>query len=268
MVNVPPAIVDFAAALKMLADSQGDISEIVTKWDLICDTTTPRTVTVELSDGVHEVDNLAKIREDLVKGLSLSDPSVNSLKLTTKYGPDTAFLTAGRQTYMTRFDGSDSDSSFHDAYEKYAGNRGIIRNMRNTFYSCCYAQKPDIHVGLFDLARFIWLGYPASSSDAPISTYNLYISAPVVNETLYASGRQYCTEVTFVGARADFNGNSQGSVTLRIIHSDDGQLVDEFTIPYGGTVTLLIWAYPGQNAVAVLKIGDSQLRHTLKDAGL
>lgn len=257
MVNLPPSVVDFAAALKMLADSQGDISEIVTKWDLICDTTTPMTVTVELSDGVHEVDNLAKIREDLVKGLSLSDPSVNSLKLTTKYGPDTAFLTAGMQTYMTRFDGSDSDSSFQDAYEKYAGNRGIIRNMRNTFYSCCMAQKPEIHVSLFDLARVVWLGFPPSQGESPITEYDFYVTAPEVREVLYASDRQYCTMVTFVGARTDFTGTTLDTVTLHIYNSDNGQSVLDYTIPYGNTITLLMWAYPGQNSVAVLKVGES-----------
>ena len=67
MTNIPHSIVDFAAALKLLAESQSDVAEIVTKWDLICDTETARTVEITLSNGVHKVDNLAKIRQDLIQ---------------------------------------------------------------------------------------------------------------------------------------------------------------------------------------------------------
>ena len=86
MVEIPHNVLDFADALHLLAQSQSDVSEIVTKWDLICDTTTARTVTVNINGTTMEVDNLAKIRQDLVSGLSLDNPTVTSLKLLERSG--------------------------------------------------------------------------------------------------------------------------------------------------------------------------------------
>lgn len=258
MEQMPAALVDFASALKMLAEAQSDIAEIVTKWDLICDTTTPRTVKIALSNHVHEVDNLAKIREDLVKGLSLEYPEVFSIKLKTKYGPGTGHLSATQQTAKTWISGD--GGSFTDPYEKYESNLGIVRNLNNTYYSCRVAQKPEIRVSLFELARFIWLGYPASATDEHISEYNLYIKAPAVNEALYASNRQYCTLVTFIGANTSYDGSvSYGAVTLHIHHSDDDQQVTTVSIELGKMATFLVWAAPGQNSVPILRVLDQEI---------
>lgn len=260
MTNVPHAIVDFAAALQMLASAQSDIAEIVTKWDLICDTTTPRTVKIELSDGIHEVDNLAKIREDLVKGLSLDYPEVYALKLKTKYGPGVGRLSATQYSATTYIASSDSNSSFMDPYEKYEGHLGFVRNLNNTFYSCRMGQKQEIRVSLFELARFIWVGYPASPNDPPISAYSIHIKAPAVNNTLYATDRQYCTLVTFIGAKTNQAGTvADGSVTLHIYHSDDDSIVDTVTLEYGKMATFLVWAAPGQNLVPMMRVREQEI---------
>ena len=59
--NLPHNLVDFGNALKMLANSQADVTELVTKWDELIDTNTAKTVTIKLSNGVvHKIDNLAK----------------------------------------------------------------------------------------------------------------------------------------------------------------------------------------------------------------
>ena len=259
MTNVPHAIVDFAAALKMLADAQSDIAEVVTKWDLICDTTTPRTVKIELSDGVHEVDNLAKIREDLVKGLSLENPEVYSLTLKTKYGPGTGFINAHQQSATKWFAGGDSDSSFKDPYEKYEAYLGIVRNMRNTFYSCCMGQKQRIDINLLDLARYVWLGYPASPNDAPIAEYDLYIKSPASSNPRLAQNRQYCTAVTFIGAHTNQAGTAPaGAVILHIHHVDGSSDPTTVSIDYGKTATFIMWAAPGQNQVNVQRIHEQE----------
>lgn len=260
MTNVPHAIVDFAAALKMLASAQSDIAEIVTKWDLICDTTTPRTVKIELSDGIHEVDNLAKIREDLVKGLSLDNPEVYSLKLKTKYGPGTGYLHSTYFASKSWFASSDSESSFKDPYEKYESYWGCYRNMRNTFYSCCMGQKSEIHINFLELSRYIWLGYPASPNDPPIQAYSLYIKSPSPSNTVLAQGgRQYCAVVTFIGAYTNQAGTAPaGAVTLHIYHVDGSTATTTVTIEFGKTATFIMWAAPGQNQVNVQRIHEQE----------
>lgn len=258
MTNVPHAIVDFAAALKMLAEAQSDIAEIVTKWDLICDTTTPRTVKIELSDGIHTVDNLAKIREDLVKGLSLENPEVYSIKFKVRGGPGVGYMSAFRMASVTSFGTQGQTAAVHDPYEKYAGNRGILRNTRNTFYSCCMAQTSTINVYFDELARFIWLGYPASPNDEHISEYNIYIKTRGWN-TEWAQNRQYCTLVTFISANTSYDGSVQyGPVTLHLHMSSDDRQVTTVSIELGKMATFLIWAAPGQDGIPILRVLDQE----------
>ena len=253
MTNVPHAIVDFAAALKMLAEAQSDIAEIVTKWDLICDTTTPRTVKIELSDGIHTLENLAKIRNDLVKGLSLENPEVYSIKFKKRGGPITTYMDAGRIATVDSFGANNGDP-----YEKYAGYRGAYRNLRNTFYSCCMAQKPRIDVYFDDLARFIWLGYPASPNDEHISEYNIYIKSRGWNVE-WAQNRQYCTLVTFISANTSYDGSVQyGPVTLHLHMSSDDRQVTTVSIELGKMATFLIWAAPGQDGIPILRVLDQE----------
>ena len=62
-INPPSSLLDFADALRLIAQSQSDVTELVVKWNEIMDTTSPTTVSVLVGGLVKQVDNLAKIRE-------------------------------------------------------------------------------------------------------------------------------------------------------------------------------------------------------------
>ena len=57
-------IYDFGTALRKLIESQGDLVEIITKWEEMLDTT-PRMVSFNLADGEHVVPNVQMVIDEM-----------------------------------------------------------------------------------------------------------------------------------------------------------------------------------------------------------
>lgn len=243
MTNIPHSIVDFAAALKLLAESQSDVAEIVTKWDLICNTETPRTVEITLSNGVHKVDNLAKIRNDLIKGLSLDRPKVKDIRFT-------AYRVNGTIDSTTR-----TGEAWHDVgedeYEKNAqGWRSYAQFLSNDLRTVCLPDTTDISVSMPQLERVIYLGWAPDGNAGYATDYTIRITSPSpayadrISET-----RQHYTMVTFVNTNPNKN-----AVHLKIVYNpNDANGYVMRTIPFAYSVTYFVWAALGQNLVNLLE---------------
>ena len=151
MVQLPSAIVDFADALKALVDSQSDVTQLVTKWDELTNTDTPGTVKIVLSNGTeHTVDNLAKIRNDLVEGLALDNPSVWSLSFKSSNGAG-GMISAGGNYGHTFHNGVDGSGNVEDPFDRYSGFVGFARMARNEFYTTCVPNKDVCDFQLFQM---------------------------------------------------------------------------------------------------------------------
>lgn len=261
MTQLPTALVDFADAIKTLVASQSDVTQLVTKWDEIVNTTTPNTVKIVLSDGTeHIVDNLAKIREDLVEGLSLDKPTVSELNFASKYG-------AGGQLVSSRYVGysyysgiGDSSGASEDPFDKYSGYSGFVRALKNDFFTQCAPNRDTINCHLLELPRVVWLGIPDErNNNQAISSFTMTVTAPPESWLSRGGlvGRQYYGLVTFLNASVA----TLGDITLNIIFNPgdaaNGKRV--FYMPEQSSITLLFFAYPGQDRVNVWKIGEGQI---------
>jgi len=249
MINVPHAIVDFAAALKLLAESQSDVSELVTKWDLICNTYTPMTVDITLSNGVHKVDNLAKIRNDLIKGLSLKNPTVVEIKYRTNerdYGRQTASQLIGNSWYAVGENPFDANSS---------GWKSCLRFLDNDVRSVCFPDTGDIHADLMGMPRVVVLGVPVGNGQ-PVTEVTIHLSAPSANwasDNLIGGDKQLYAVTMFVNR--NFGGYGSAAIAYPgnpvTLHVYDATGVRLFTreIPPAKCVSYMFFAGPGQNTV-------------------
>lgn len=246
MEQMPAAIVDFAAALKLLGQSQSDVAEIVTKWDLICNTDTPRTVEIQLSNGVHKVDNLAKIRQDLIKGLSLNEPTCKVVKFS-------AYRVSGRISATDRVSNAWHDVD-EDPYEPTrSGWETSARYLRNEVASVCMPTTNNITVHMAELEPVIFVGWEKDSGGTPITSFDFHIkSLPSgYSNSLYCDHKQYYTRVMFV------NTNPNGDdVTLKLWFNDaDAQNGYKLRVlPVQKSATFLVWAAIGQNLVNLYEI--------------
>lgn len=244
MVNIPHSVFDFADALRMLSESQGDVTEIVTKWDLICDTTIPRTVTVSVNGTTREVDNLAKIRQDLVEGLSLDKPTVSSVTFRGKQS-NQGNINADR--WSNKGWGDLPWVSVTDA----KGWIGSFRNTKNDFHSLCVVDRDSVVDGdsikmdLLQMPKFAFLcaGHVTFTVSAPSVSY---VQQGDLADT------QYCTTTTFVNRWLDGNAAPLGVVQLVVNDSVNDLLVVD--IPPGKSVCLAMWASAGQNIVNAQEI--------------
>lgn len=244
MEQMPAAILDFAAALKLLGQSQSDVAEIVTKWDLICSTDTPLTVEIHLSNGVHKVDNLAKIRNDLIKGLSLNEPTCNTVNF--KYYHRYGSISATDRTANVWHDaGEDPYEPSRVGWESYG------RFMRVGVSSVCMPTTNDITVWMHQLEPVIIVGWATDAGGIPITAFDFHIKAmpPGVADSLY-SDKQYYTKVTFV------NTNSNGDdVTIKLWYNDaDADGYYTRVLPASRNVTFLVWAFIGQDRVNIFEM--------------
>lgn len=243
MTNVPHSIVDFAAALKLLAESQSDVAEIVTKWDLICDTETARTVEITLSNGVHKVDNLAKIRNDLIKGLSLDRPNVTDIRFTS-YRSNGMIAAASRTSKVWY-------GINEDEYEKNAqGWRSYAQFMCNELRTVCIPDTPTMSVSMVNLERVIFLGWAPDGNAGYVTDYTISIASPPASYAdMISTTRAHYTMVTFVNTNPSQNG-----VNLKIVYNpNDANGYITRAIPPGYSVTYLVWAALGQNLVNLIE---------------
>lgn len=261
MVQLPSVLVDFADALKTLVASQSDVTQLVTKWDEIVNTDTPRTVKITLSDGTeHSVDNLAKIRNDLVEGLSLDRPTVAELNFQSRYGAGGS-LTATRYVGYAPYRGINSSSSgpSEDPFDKYEGFSGFVRAARNDFFTVCAPNKATTTFNLLQMPRVMWLGVPDVNNNI-IDTFNFTVESP--NQAMISQGLmaawQYGGIITLINAYTTREGTLLGDVTVNLVLNpgDSASGTLRLVIPQQSYVTLVLWAWPGQPQVNCTKIGE------------
>lgn len=253
MVEIPHSLVDFADALKMLAQSQSDVTELVTKWDMLMDTGTPGTVQMTVGGVTHEVDNLAKVRQDLVQGLSLDSPTVTSVTFK-------GYRTNGKQT-ASETSGLAYIGSNTDAFDPSEGMVGGLRNLRNDFRTIARTYTSRVDVPMLRLPRIVCVGIVDTAGVDPVSTVDIYISAPPassVSAGILSGDKQYYTTVRFVNrnfGRLESPNSAGYDVTVNL-HDATGTFTMSRTIPALGSVEFLVFAGAGQDTVNVQAISS------------
>lgn len=248
------AFLNFADALKMLASSQSDVTELVTKFDELCDTTTPRTLTITVGGVEHTVDNLAKIRQDLVEGLSLDKPTV------------TEIVFRGRQAsgdmdaaqWESRVVNDAGSNDFNTA----ATVTGAFRYVSNDFYTVCMPNRSRVDTNMLRLPRVALIGAVATAGETPVDTVDIYVSAPPAamgTQDVIVGSSQYYTLVTFVNRNI---GNGLGAIVPAKVTVKLHDQLDSFPpvvreIPPYGSATFLFFAGTGQSTVQIQEIVTS-----------
>lgn len=251
---LPSSFVDFSEALRMLANSQGDITEIVSKWADITNADTPSMVTITLSDGTgpYEVPNLAKIRSDIVAGLSLDEPTVNALHFK---GYRMHKTISGNVQY-----GNTWHDSYSDSFDSFEGYTAFYGNLRNDFRTICFPSSGSLSVTLLDIPRIVLLGAETRVGVPILDDVTIEIAPPpmsmVTNGSLVAE-KQYCTMVTFVnrnfGSQAQgYNTETGYPVKLSLILGDNVEFV--YDIEPRKCLTLILFAPAGGTIVNVHEV--------------
>ena len=247
-VKLPQSLVDFSDALKKLYQSSEDATEIVTKWDEITNTDTPATVKVTISGVVHEVDNLAKIRQDLVEGLSLDNPIVSSVS----FKSGSPYPAEGTQDATTRYCTSVApQSSGAYPYEDVDTVVGEFRNVYNDFRTLCLLNKATLEVQMLQLPSVLLLAAPSIEGQTRLDSFELTIRAPgagYATQGKMTLERHYYTRVTFI------NTNTV-PVTLNLYNATGSVVIPSpRVIPSLKAVTYLVFAKPSQNTVNVQEV--------------
>lgn len=232
----PSSLLDFADALRLIAQSQSDVTELVVKWNEIMDTTSPATVSVLVGGLVKQVDNLAKIRESIVKGLSLDKPTVSEVHYR-------GIQVSSRQTATTTYSKA-HDLVGQNPYDPtVVVQKGAVRNVYNDYQTVVIAATPDVSVSLFELPKVMLVGAIPRDGVAPVTTLNLHITPPgaITSNTAdnYASN-QYSAITKFVNRYG-------GDVTINF-YDATSTLYQTKVIPAFRTVEFLFFAAPGQTA--------------------
>lgn len=241
MVEIPHSLLDFSDALRLLAESQSDVVELVTKWDELCDTTNPKSITITVGGVQHEVDNLAKIRQDLIQGLSLDNPRVSTLSFSQKRA--SAYYDATRR-YMMTFNESDEDE-----FGAISPGSGVVETMRNVIRTIACPAESRLNVNLLDLPSVVFLGVPKNTGGTPIYTYDIYVKAPYSTEVekTRMHAYHYYTVVKFVNRTI---GTLSGDVTINL-RNETGNLLSSKVISPLKYSEFLFFATPGQNTVNI-----------------
>lgn len=244
MVEIPHSLLDFADAIRMLAESQSDVAELVTKWDELCDTTTPKTIKITVGGVVHEVDNLAKIRDTLVKGLSLDNPNVKTLRF---YGIQAGATYSATRRFLRGY----HSESYEDDYGNVVVGEGVMETLANTLRTIVYPTKARLDLKIYDMPSVMCLGVPKTAGEMPIDTYDIYVSAPPASFAEDGSmfPLHYYTTTKFVN-RNYGTGNPIvfGDVTINI-HDATGRVSTTRVIPPNKCVEFLFFASPGQDTM-------------------
>lgn len=249
MTSLPASFVDFSSALSLLANSQADITELVSKWSDIMDTTTPKTVDVGLSDGEqYMVDNLAKIRADLIAGLSLDEPTVKAIHFS---GYRTTSTLMGTLQYGKTWHPADS----YD-FDPLEGYTAIYSNDLNTFRTACVPKSDNLSVMLLDMPRIVLLGSEVSTNIPIIDDVTITVSAPpasLVSSGTLAENKYYCGITTFVNRNFGTQAggiNSEGNPVKLTLASGDVTL-STIEIPPTQCISVLMFAAAGGSIVHI-----------------
>lgn len=253
MIELPHSLLDFADALRMLADSQADVTELVTKWDELCDTVTPKTVTITVGGITHEVSNLAKIREDLVEGLSLDKPTVSLVKFRSRQA-------SGMQSAGLRY-GSVYHTDGTYPYNDRALYTGAYSNLVNEMRVVCMpdkvsTQSSPIVASLQELPRVMFVGAVRNAGETPVSDMWLLVDAPAASllQNNVLVNDYYCAQVTFVNRNlGDGTGTIVPAPVTVHLCTRDGNVITR-AIPELKSVSYVFFAAPGRNTVLMQEI--------------
>lgn len=257
MERLPASWLDFSDALKLLSDSQKDVTELVTKWSDIMDTETPRTVDVTLTDGsVHKVDNLAKIRRDLIAGLSLENPVVTTLGLRSYRANGS--ITA---TYQYGLEYQNEGATF----DKLGGFTGVYRSLYNDLWTAAIPSASKIRVNLQAMPRIVMLGVDYQDGTDVIDNLEISINPPsssYVNNGVMAEGKHYCTIVTLVNHNYGMRDNAyyEGPVTVTLKSSEGIYSSNVYTVTLQPkkSASFLLFAPAGGQVVNIQEIQPNE----------
>lgn len=251
---MPKAFLDFADALRMLSQCSLDATELVTKWDQITDTTTPAVVTITVNGATHNVDNLAKIRQDLTAGLSIDYPTVRGIEFVDRQskgsaGPVTSY-------------GLNWKDSGGIPYQDDSGYLGVYHSVCNDFYTACMPSKVDVTARFLELPKVVMLGAARETGVLPPDTLNLTVEAPTASFVQIGAldNQMYYTKVTFVNRNAGRilpDGSAEHAeglpFTFSIFNVTGAQLYSKVLSSYE-SVTLLIYTAPGLSTVNIQEV--------------
>lgn len=245
MVEIPHSLLDFADALRLLAESQSDVAELVTKWDELCDTTNPKSIKITVGGVEHEIDNLAKIRQDLIKGLSLENPEVTTLKF---HSYRARALYESTRRFLQTFNETDENN-----YGVVTPGSGEVETMNNVLRTVVCPAKARMDLNLLEMPDTMFLGVPKTAGEAPIDTYDIYVKAPLALNVEQDKMRpyHYYTYTKFVN-RNFGTGNPivYNDVTINL-HDETGRVTVTKVIPPGRYAEFVFFATPGQDTMNI-----------------
>lgn len=240
MTGLSSNLVDFGTALRMLADSQRDVTELVTKLDLLVNTTTPMTVDIELTSGTVTVDNLAMIKKELTATANNSAPIVQSMTALSSDGKQRMFVTpkdVSSRAVLVPVD------SFNDAD---TGMSGFSMGMRNTARTVVIAEETEAHVSLLDLPEVLLVGTRWMDGDVPHSALKINMMPFTGDSKKFVTDRMYYTTMTVV--------NKSAAVFTVTIADKFGASVKVDSIPANGSIQYLFYSYPNKDTANVAVI--------------
>lgn len=253
-VAMPEAFLDFADALRMLSQCSLDATELVTKWNQITDTTTPAQVTITVNGTTRTVDNLAKIRQDLVEGLSLDSPKVKDITFES-------FQANGGINAVMNY-GSQYKQAGGIPYLDDPGYLGVHRGVYNDFYTVCLSDKASVSASFLELPKVLLLGVARNTEDVPPSVLNLTISAPTNTPVQQKQlvNTMYYTTVTFVNRNTgallpDGTGEHMEGLPFTLnVYNTTGTLVYSRVLDAFASVTLLLYTAPGLSVINIQEL--------------
>lgn len=247
MAGVPPIqgniSYDFREAINALARSTADAATLAARWYDICNTTTPKDVTIELSSGESmTVPNLAKAIESLKKREGDIDA--------------TSVIVHGRNSGVDLVPaGIDVGTSGAKYADGTARNQHQYLTPYNAFYDAAYVSNSLTYhdsVSFLSLPRFIWFNDQSSLNDGgmhAIAIKPLPVSATLVKDRHDKKNVCLCAKFTLINADPNRTG-------IFIIHNDATEMA------VGATVTLmpgqhadfLVWCWRGADVVNVMQL--------------
>ncbi len=240
MIGVPSNVVDFGTALRMLADSQRDVTELVTKLDQLVNTTTPMTVDINLTGGTVSVSNLAQIKKDLMDVASNSAPIVNSLTALSSDGKQKLRVTPKDISSRVLLN---PNGSFNDQDN---GSAGFYTGVRNTLRTVVVAEETIANVSMLDLPEVLLAGVRWDDRQTPHSTLKINVQPFIGDSDKFVSDRMYYTTMTVVNRSA-----SNFSMTVA---DKFGTPVLVNIIPANGSIEYLFYSYPNKDTPNVVVI--------------
>lgn len=253
MSRVPPiqgvVAYDFREAVNALAHSSADAATLAARWFDICNTETPKDVTVALSSGESiTVPNLAKAIESLKE--RKGDVDASSVKVSKKgSGSGVDIKTDGVDIGTARANYADGSQKGHHAYAT------PYNTFHDAYYMTAAASCTDAF-DFFNVPRYILFGTDvsgASSLDATgshkIVIRPLTVGAALTGNRTDKKGMYLCMQFTVV------NTDPSRTVTIPIANDAAGEsIVLTVTLAPGQHANYLVWCYRGADRCSIIQL--------------